>query len=80
VKLDFPSPLEPVVDGQRQTMARTWSRWLRNLGEHRVPPAGMILWDATADLPVGWYLCDGTNGTLNLAGLAPAGTVYVMKA
>ena len=32
-----------------------------------VPPGGIILWSgAIVDIPSGWYLCDGNNGTPNL--------------
>lgn len=31
-----------------------------------VPTGGIIMWSG-ATVPTGWYLCDGTNGTPNLA-------------
>lgn len=32
-----------------------------------VPPGGIIMWSGTiANIPAGWALCDGTNGTPNL--------------
>lgn len=39
-------------------------------GEKPAPPSGTIaLWaDALADIPAGWVICDGNNGTPNLLG------------
>jgi microcystin-dependent protein len=34
---------------------------------HLVPPGGIIMWSgAINDIPVGWALCDGSNGTPDL--------------
>ena len=43
---------------------------MRALDEVRrflMPSRGIIMWSGTAaDIPTGWALCDGTNGTPNL--------------
>lgn len=34
-----------------------------------IPKGGIILWSGKiADIPSGWFLCDGNNGTPNLSG------------
>jgi hypothetical protein len=48
-----------------------------------IPTGGIIMWSgAVADIPGGWYLCDGTNSTPNLVdrfvvGASVAGTYAV---
>ena len=38
-----------------------------NAGGGSVPPGGIIMWAGTiANIPTGWYLCNGQNGTPNL--------------
>lgn len=38
-----------------------------NFGGSNVPSGGIIMWSgAISDIPAGWYLCDGSNGTPNL--------------
>ena len=44
-----------------------------------VPIGAMVLWPAATPVPMGWALCDGTQGTVNLAGAAPASLVYIRK-
>ena len=40
---------------------------LQHMENHLVPPGGIIMWSgAINDIPVGWALCDGTNGTPDL--------------
>ena len=48
-----------------------------------IPSGGIILWSGSiASVPVGWYLCDGTNGTPNLRDrfIVGAGTTYAVAA
>ena len=38
-------------------------------GEGAAPVGGIVMWSGTiADIPLGWALCDGSNGTPNLSG------------
>ncbi len=40
---------------------------LQHMEDHLVPPGGIIMWSgAINDIPVGWALCDGSNGTPDL--------------
>jgi microcystin-dependent protein len=40
---------------------------LQHMENHLVPPGGIIMWSgAINDIPVGWALCDGSNGTPDL--------------
>jgi microcystin-dependent protein len=40
---------------------------LQHMENHLVPPGAIIMWSgAINDIPVGWALCDGTNGTPDL--------------
>ena len=43
------------------------------------PSGGIIMWSgAIADIPAGWFLCDGTNGTPNMIDkfIIGAGSTY----
>ena len=45
-----------------------------------VPSLGIILfYGLAANIPSGWAVCDGTNGTPNLTTIAPTGLLYIMK-
>lgn len=53
------------------------------LAGHLVPTGTILLWSgATVDIPVGWALCDGANGTPDLRGrfLVGAGGSYAVDA
>jgi len=40
---------------------------LQHMENHLVPPGAIIMWSgAINDIPVGWALCDGSNGTPDL--------------
>ena len=46
-----------------------------------MPSGGIIIWSKPiADIPSGWYLCDGANGTPNLGGkfIQGAGSGYAV--
>jgi hypothetical protein len=48
-----------------------------------VPTGGIILWSgSTGSVPIGWYLCDGTNGTPDLRDrfIIGAGNSYAVNA
>lgn len=49
----------------------------------RMPPGGIILWSgSTANIPAGWFLCNGQNGTPNLVDkfIVCAGGAYAVNA
>ena len=52
------------------TNSAGYEAWLMHnsyTGGGIVPKGGIIMWSGTiATLPIGWYLCDGNNGTPNL--------------
>jgi hypothetical protein len=54
---------------------------LQHMENHLVPPGGIIMWSgAIDDIPVGWALCDGSNGTPDLSDGSPHDAlVYIMK-
>ena len=40
---------------------------LQHMENHLVPPGAIIMWSGSInDIPVGWALCDGSNGTPDL--------------
>ena len=40
---------------------------LQHMENHLVPPGAILMWSgAINDIPVGWALCDGSNGTPDL--------------
>ena len=40
---------------------------LQHMEDHLVPPGAILMWSgAINDIPVGWALCDGSNGTPDL--------------
>lgn len=46
-----------------------------------IPTGGIIIWSgATADIPMGWFICDGTNGTPDLRDrfVVGAGSTYAV--
>ena len=50
---------------------------------HRVPTGGIIIWSGSAAaIPIGWYLCNGTNGTPDLHArfVIGAGPTYAVGA
>ncbi len=56
-----------------------WDAPARTLAEEIVPSGGIIMWSgAEVDIPSGWLLCDGNNGTPDLQGrfIVGAGDAY----
>lgn len=65
----------------------TWGTKLNNnlstLDAHLVPTGAILMWSgAVVDIPAGWSLCDGTNGTPDLRGMfiVGAGGAYAVAA
>lgn len=63
---------KPTVGGSEDTWGTTINTALDDIvtevnGIDRFPSGGIIMWSGTvANVPTGWNLCDGTNGTPNL--------------
>lgn len=56
---------------------------LTNLNGATVPSGGIIMWSgAIVNIPTGWFLCDGNNGTPDLRNrfLVGAGSTYAVGA
>ena len=54
---------------------------VKNYVDGRTPSGGIILWHGSiASIPVGWYLCDGNNGTPDLRDkfIVGAGSTYTV--
>ena len=45
---------------------------------NRVPSGGIIMWEDANNIPQGWFLCDGSNGTPDLRDkfIVGAGSTY----
>jgi hypothetical protein len=42
--------------------------WIKELIDRAVPKGTITMFNGASDIPVGWAVCDGTNGTPNLIG------------
>lgn len=72
VTLEYDGP----DDGLRTTWFKQWEPWGAIVAtSFQLIPVGMIMiWSgAVVDIPPGWLLCDGNNGTPNLLGLSVIG-------
>lgn len=43
-------------------------KWFKQLYNQLIPIGTIIMFNSTQNIPDGWYICDGTNGTPNLIG------------
>ena len=63
---------KPTVGGSEDTWGTTVNTALDDIvtavnGINTFPSGGIVMWSGTiANIPTGWNLCDGTNGTPNL--------------
>lgn len=63
---------KPTVGGSEDTWGATVNTALDDIvtavnGINTFPSGGIVMWSGTiANIPAGWNLCDGTNGTPNL--------------
>jgi microcystin-dependent protein len=54
---------------QKDVIANNYSSNPNNRGNGPIPAGGVIMWSGNVgDIPTGWALCDGTNGTPDLRG------------
>ena len=42
--------------------------WIKELIDRAMPKGTITMFNGTSDIPIGWAVCDGTNGTPNLIG------------
>lgn len=77
----LPTSVTVEYDGPDENLITTWGKQWEPWGaivatSFEVIPYGVIvMWPhAIADIPSGWVLCDGNNGTPDLHGLFPVGT------
>lgn len=69
-----PSGRLKFTDGTSAVDLEILSIVTRGWGQQRLPIGSIILWYGTkADVPNGWSVCDGTNGTPDMRGQLPMG-------
>jgi len=70
IVVDGSTDLDPIPDSNIGTdTGQIPSRPYDHRAHIGVPVGGIIIWSGVAtEIPTGWALCDGTNGTPNLAG------------
>lgn len=77
----LPSVVKVEYEGPHADLQTTWEKQWEPWGpivadSFQIIPRGVIVtwYGALADIPSGWVLCDGNNGTPNLHGISPLGT------
>ena len=87
----YPDEVTLVYDGPNENLKTTWGKQWEPWGAILSTDIASILWiagmiilwsGAILNIPVGWQLCDGTNGTPNLQNnfIVGAGSTYAVGA
>lgn len=72
-RCDFPKYDESIkipedFDDKKYDRAVPNIEWIKGLIDRAVPSGTITMFNGASDIPVGWAVCDGTNGTPNLIG------------
>lgn len=72
-RCDFPKYDESIevpedFDDKKYDRAVPNIEWIKELIDRAVPKGTITMFNGASDIPVGWAVCDGTNGTPNLIG------------
>lgn len=72
-RCDFPKYDESIkipedFDDKKYNRAVPNIEWIKELIDRAVPSGTITMFNGASDIPVGWAVCDGTNGTPNLIG------------
>lgn len=72
-RCDFPKYDESIkipedFDDKKYDRAVPNIEWIKELIDRAVPSGTITMFNGASDIPVGWAVCDGTNGTPNLIG------------
>lgn len=77
----LPSVVKVEYDGPDENLGTTWGKQWEPFGpivadSFQIIPVGVMVfwWGALADIPAGWVLCDGNNGTPDMHALFPLPT------
>lgn len=72
-RCDFPKYDESIevpedFDDKKYDRAVPNIEWIKELIDRAVPKGTITMFNGASDIPIGWAVCDGTNGTPNLIG------------